>query len=69
LPFKFVQADQKMLLTMARYNPTLYLFKEATVLNKWSGYWLPEDPKEVMGEALAELKSEYLVFLRKDQDK
>lgn len=69
LPFKFVQADQKMLLTMARYNPTLYLFKGATVLNKWSGYWLPEDPKEVMGEALAELKSEYLVFLRKDQNK
>ena len=54
---------------MARYNPTLYLFKGATVLNKWSGYWLPEDPKEVMGEALAELKSEYLVFLRKDQNK
>ena len=42
LPFQFYSADQKMLMTMARYNPTLYLFDGAVVLNKWSGRNLPE---------------------------
>ncbi|MFM8995121.1 MAG: hypothetical protein ACKOI1_02630, partial [Bacteroidota bacterium] len=34
-------ADQKMLITMARYNPTLYLMKGPVVLGKWSGVDLP----------------------------
>lgn len=42
LPFKFYAADQKMLMTMARYNPTLYLFKGSTVIQKWSGNNLPD---------------------------
>lgn len=42
LPFKFFAADQKMLMTMARYNPTLYLFKGSTVIQKWSGNNLPD---------------------------
>jgi hypothetical protein len=41
LPIKFYSADQKMLITMARYNPTLYLFKGSTILGKWSGVDLP----------------------------
>lgn len=41
LPFEFYAADQKMLMTMARYNPTLYLFKGSTVIKKWSGNNLP----------------------------
>ncbi len=41
LPFKFYAADQKMLMTMARYNPTLYMFKGSTVIEKWSGNNLP----------------------------
>ena len=56
LPFDFVQADQKMLLTMARYNPTLYLFNGTTILNKWSGCWLPDNPKELVGEALSQIQ-------------
>ena len=42
LPFQFYSADQKMLMTMARYNPTLYLFDGSVVLNKWSGRNLPD---------------------------
>ncbi len=38
----FYAADQKMLLTMARYNPTVYLFSGATVLKKWSGFNAPD---------------------------
>ncbi len=41
LPFEFYSSDQKMLMTMARYNPTLYLLKGATVIEKWSGFNLP----------------------------
>lgn len=41
LPFAFLSADQKMLMTLARYNPTLYLFKDAVVIDKWSGRNLP----------------------------
>ena len=42
LPFKLFAADQKMLMTMARYNPTLYLFDGSVVINKWSGRNLPK---------------------------
>ena len=45
LPFLFLSADQKMLMTLARYNPTLYLFKNAVVVNKWSGRNLPSENK------------------------
>ncbi len=41
LPFEMYAADQKMLMTMARYNPTLYLFKGSTVLAKYSGNHIP----------------------------
>jgi hypothetical protein len=41
LPLKMYSADQKMLITMARYNPTLYFFKGSVVLGKWSGVDLP----------------------------
>ncbi len=41
LGIEFFAADQKMLMTMARFNPTLYLFKGPVVLNKWSGFHLP----------------------------
>ena len=39
------QSDQKMLMTMARYNPTLYLFKGPLVIEKWSGRDLPSIEK------------------------
>jgi len=42
LPFPFYSTDQKTLLTMARYNPTLYLFKGPVVIRKWSGRNLPD---------------------------
>lgn len=42
LNYSFYSADQKMLMTMARYNPTLYLFKGAMVVKKWSGVGLPD---------------------------
>lgn len=41
LPIEFYASDQKMLMTMARFNPTLYLFKGPVVINKWSGFNLP----------------------------
>lgn len=41
LGFTFFSSDQKMLMTMARYNPVLYLFNDAVVVNKWSGRNLP----------------------------
>lgn len=41
LPVKFYSADQKMLMTMARYNPTFYFFKGSRVLGKWSGRAMP----------------------------
>jgi len=42
LPFTFFAADQKMLMTMARYNPTIYLFNGAKVIDKWSGVSNPQ---------------------------
>lgn len=42
LNYSFYSADQKMLMTMARYNPTLYLFHGSVVISKWSGVILPE---------------------------
>ena len=41
LGFSFHSTDQKTLMTMARYNPTLYLFKGPVVVKKWSGRHLP----------------------------
>lgn len=41
LGFPFHSTDQKTLMTMARYNPTLYLFKGPVVVKKWSGRNLP----------------------------
>ena len=45
LDIKFYSADQKMLLTMARYNPTLFMLKGAKILEKWSGADLPTPKK------------------------
>jgi len=42
LNYSFYSADQKMLMTMARYNPTLYLFHGSVVISKWSGMNLPQ---------------------------
>ncbi len=42
LKFAFFAADQKMLMTMARYNPTVYLFKGSVVMDKWSGMNVPK---------------------------
>jgi len=39
------RCDQKTLLTMARYNSTLYLFKGPVVINKWSARSLPSNEK------------------------
>jgi triosephosphate isomerase len=41
LSFDIHAADQKMLMTMARYNPTFYLFKGSRVLEKYSGFSMP----------------------------
>jgi hypothetical protein len=50
LPVTFYSADQKMLMTMARYNPTVFFLKGAEILGKWSGRDLPEveDIEELM---------------------
>ena len=45
IDFKLYSADQKMLMTMARYNPTLYLFDGSTVIEKWSGASMPDTQK------------------------
>jgi uncharacterized membrane protein YphA (DoxX/SURF4 family) len=45
LDMKLYSADQKMLMTMARYNPTLYFMQGPTVLGKWSGTDLPEEKR------------------------
>ena len=52
LPVSFYSADQKMLMTMARYNPTVFFLKGAQILGKWSGRDLPEveDIEELMQE-------------------
>ena len=39
--FQFYESDQKTLLSIARYAPTLYLFKGPISLRKWSGRNLP----------------------------
>lgn len=39
------RCDQKTLLTMARYNSTLYLFKGPVIINKWSARSLPSTKK------------------------
>lgn len=39
--FSFYTSDQKTLMTIGRYNPTLYLFKGPVVVRKWSGRNLP----------------------------
>ena len=67
LPMKMYSADQKMLITMARYNPTLYLLKGPVVLGKWSGVDLPslkaleKLKKKAMGEktGLAKMLSRF----------
>jgi len=53
LPVTFYSADQKMLMTMARYNPTVFFLKGAEILGKWSGRDLPEveDIEELMQAA------------------
>ena len=50
LPVTFYSADQKMLMTMARYNPTVFFLKGVEILGKWSGRDLPEveDIEELM---------------------
>lgn len=45
LDFQFFSSDQKMLMTMARYNPTLYLLNGSVVVDKWSGRNLPSTKK------------------------
>lgn len=45
LDFQFFSSDQKMLMTMARYNPTLYLMNGPVVVDKWSGRNLPSTSK------------------------
>lgn len=47
LGLEMFNGDQKMLLSMARYNPTLYLFKGPVVIRKWSGRSLPNANKLV----------------------
>lgn len=39
--FSWYVCDQKTLITIGRYNPTLYLFKGPVVVKKWSGRSLP----------------------------
>jgi uncharacterized membrane protein YphA (DoxX/SURF4 family) len=41
IEFPVYAADQKMLMTMARYNPTLYILKKGKVIQKYSGRNLP----------------------------
>lgn len=45
LNFGFLAGDYKMLLSMARFNPTLYLMKDASVIRKWSGLNFPSEKK------------------------
>lgn len=45
LEFKFFSSDQKMLMTMARYSPTLYLLNGPVVIEKWSARNLPSTKK------------------------
>lgn len=45
LDFSFLAGDYKMLLSMARFNPTLYLMKDDQVVRKWSGLNFPSDKR------------------------
>lgn len=56
LQMKFYSADQKMLISMARYNPTLYFFRGPVVLGKWSGLDLPTS--ETLGAIVRKSVSE-----------
>ncbi len=67
LAMKFYSADQKMLITMARYNPTLYFFKGPLVLGKWSGVDLPSTKQleKLKKKALGEKTGIAKMFSRK----
>jgi hypothetical protein len=67
LAMKFYSADQKMLITMARYNPTLYFFKGPVVLGKWSGVDLPSTKQleKLKKKALGEKTGIAKMFSRK----
>lgn len=41
--YPFCFADEKMLKTVIRSNPGLLLMKDATILNKWSNNYLPDE--------------------------
>ncbi|MBL7812395.1 MAG: hypothetical protein JNL57_09260 [Bacteroidetes bacterium] len=45
LPFRFMSADNKMLMTMGRFNPTLYFMKGTTILEKRSGLNMPSNAR------------------------
>jgi len=45
LPFKFNTADNVLLKTMARSNPMVMLWKDATILGKWSCRSIPDIKK------------------------
>ncbi len=59
LSMDFYLSDQKMLLTMARYNPTIYLFHGAMIEKKWSGLWLPdlEEISEILQKEQNKIRS------------
>jgi len=67
LAMKFYSADQKMLITMARFNPTLYFFKGPVVLGKWSGVDLPSTKRleKLKKRALGEKTGIAKIFSRK----
>jgi uncharacterized membrane protein YphA (DoxX/SURF4 family) len=59
LPVTFYSADQKMLMTMARYNPTVFFLKGAQILGKWSGRDLPDtEDLEELKQAAEKLKAQ-----------
>lgn len=68
LAMKFYSADQKMLITMARFNPTLYFFKGPVVLGKWSGVDLPSTKRleKLKKKALGEKTGIAKIFSRKN---
>ena len=59
LPVTFYSADQKMLMTMARYNPTVFFLKGAQILGKWSGRDLPDtEDLDELKQAAEKLEAE-----------
>ena len=59
LPVTFYSADQKMLMTMARYNPTVFFLKGAQILGKWSGRDLPDtEDLEELKQAVEKLEAQ-----------